>query len=73
MVRMATTREELDRFHPFAIAQLSTGRAHGELDELLISGYDSPERKALSEVLRASLADLDASRGRPAREVTAEL
>jgi hypothetical protein len=73
MVRMATTREELDRFHQFAIAQLNTGAAHGELDELLVTWYDSLEREALNEVLRASLADLDAGRGRSASEVTAEL
>lgn len=73
MVGMATTREELDRFHQFVIAQLNTRTEHGELDELLVTWYASLEREALNEVLRASLADIDAGRGRPAREVTAEL
>ncbi|MDX1968345.1 MAG: hypothetical protein SFV23_14305 [Planctomycetaceae bacterium] len=70
---MAATREELDQFHQFAIAQLDTGTAHCELDELLVTWCDSLERETISQVLRSSLADLDAGRGRPAREVTAEL
>ncbi len=70
---MRATREDLDRFHQFAIAQWNSGAAHSELDELLVTWYDSLEQEAINEVLRASLADLDASRGRSAREVTAEL
>jgi predicted transcriptional regulator len=44
-----------------------------ELDELVLSWYDAAEQEEIHAAIRQGLSDIDAGRGRPAREVTAEV
>lgn len=66
---MAATRDEIDRFHKFAVDRLDEGDSSWELDELVLAWYDSNDRQQINAVIRQGLADIDAGLGRPAREV----
>lgn len=70
---MPTTREELDRFHQFAIDRLATADPTPEIDDLMQAWCDERERGEINAVIRQGLADIDAGLGRQAMEVSEEL
>jgi predicted transcriptional regulator len=74
---MATTIDEIERFHRFALERVASHNAshnqNVELDELLIEWYDLQDRDTVNSVIRQGLADIDAGKGREAGEVMAEL
>ena len=70
---MTVTREELDNFHHFAMAQLDNGGADLTLDDLLLQWQSLRDRDEVNEIIHQGLQDIEAGCGRDAREVTAEL
>lgn len=70
---MAITKDQIDSFHRFAVDRLDSGPVDLEIDELLVEWYDSRERESINGVIRQGLADIEAARGRSAREVSEEL
>jgi hypothetical protein len=70
---MATTRDELERFHQFAIGQLERSESSPDLDELGVSWCDTERRGEINDIIRQGLADLEAGLGRPAELVNGEL
>jgi hypothetical protein len=73
---MSVTLAELDRFHAFAQSKLGNGGAESlqELVDLwLAESPDVKELEASLAALREGLADADAGRVRPARDVFEDL
>lgn len=70
---MATTRDEIDNFHRFAMTRLAAGQSAVELDELVMEWYDVRERGEVNAVIQRGLADIEAGQGRPARDVSEAL
>lgn len=70
---MSTTRDEIDRFHQFALDRLGGDDECLELDELVLLWYDSRDRDQVNAVIQQGLSDLEAGLGRPARQVMGEL
>lgn len=69
---MAVTKEELESFHEFACNQVEQGDDLS-IDEILMDWHDSRDRDEINSIIRQGLADIDADRGQPAREVMEEL
>lgn len=70
---MPTTREELDRFHQFAIQQISRSDSL-ELDDLVTTWMALREQFEISAILDRGIAEMEAGNlGRDAFEVSEEL
>lgn len=70
---MAVTKQDLDSFHQFATNRIENGGAELSLEELAYQYECAKERDEVNAVIARGLKDIDAGRGRPAREVTEEL
>lgn len=70
---MAVTQADLDQFHRFATARLSTSMADLSIDDLVIEWDSLRNREEINAAIREGLADIDAGRTRPAAVVTEEL
>jgi hypothetical protein len=70
---MAITISDLDNFHRFAAEKLRSGGADLDLDELLMLWYDEQDRDQVNAIIQQGLEDIEAGRGRPARQVAEEL
>lgn len=62
---MNSTRQELDRFHDFALAKLSNGGAGLSLEQLLA---DWREKSDCNVALREAIAEMRAGKGQPLDE-----
>lgn len=70
---MPTTRDELDRFHQFAIQQISRSDSL-EFDELVTNWMALRERLEINAILDRGIAEMEAGNlGRDAFEVSEEL
>ncbi len=70
---MSVTIEELQSFHEYAKQAIDRGDQELSMDELLMQWLDLRDADDINAVIRNGLVDIDAGRGRPAREVMNEL
>ena len=71
---MPATREELDRFHQFAIQQISQSDSPLEFDDLVMNWMALRERLEINAILDRGIAAIEAGDlGRDAFEVSEEL
>jgi len=70
---MAITVQDLEAFQRFAIERISHLAPDIPLDELAYEWQLSQEREAVNGAIKEGLADIQAGRHKPAREVTDEL
>lgn len=59
---MATTREEVESFHQFAMQRLADGQSSASLDDLLAEWQDTRDRDVINQAIREGLADVAAGR-----------
>ena len=65
---MSSTREDLESFHQFAAARLTSGASASSLDDLFMEWRDLHAREEINRAIRQGLADADAGRSTPADE-----
>ena len=70
---MPITQADLQDFHEFATGRINNGGSEECLEELAYQWQLLRERDDVNADIRQGLADVEAGRGRPAREVCDEL
>ena len=70
---MATTREELDRFHRFAADQIGSDQSPFDLEELLMRWMDQEDCSSIGAAVDRGLREMESGLGRPVGEVSEEL
>jgi|GEM_PF-2432512 len=70
---MPATREELDRFHEFAIEQIEADTSQLNLQQILARWVGEQEKASIQTALKCALVEMKAGLGRDAWEVSEEL
>ncbi len=70
---MSMTIQELDGFHSYARQRVQESEGNISLDELVLEWMDVPHRDDINASIRRGLEDIEAGKGRPAREFLEEL
>jgi predicted transcriptional regulator len=70
---MAMTQADLDQFHRFATARLSSSPTELSIDDLVIEWDSLRNREEINAAIREGLADINAGRTRRTAVVTEEL
>lgn len=71
---MSITVDEINRFHQFAIRRIEQAPQGGlTFDDLLVEWDSAIHRGEINQAIREGIADVDAGRTYPAKQVNQEL
>jgi predicted transcriptional regulator len=70
---MTITQVDLDSFHSFATARISSATRDMTIDDLVVEWDSHCNRDDINAAIREGLDDIDSGRTRPAQEATEDL